>query len=236
VAGVGAASLPSVLALAALLLAPAMFRPASRPWAMAFLGTLALGLALPALPLLWPGERPIGHPWNWSGQLLALAGIGAVAGLLVRRGLMSWPEMGFTAAQREGSLWPALAVTGVALSLNHLAMGFSGFRLDGVPLETWAYQATLPGLVEESLFRGLLLALADRAFVARRTVFGAPLGWGGAVVSVLFVALHGWRVGVLLGVLPAALLYLWLRARSGSLVLPIAAHNLWNLSVHAAHL
>jgi membrane protease YdiL (CAAX protease family) len=41
--------------------------------------------------------------------------------------------------------------------------------------------------------------------------------------------------GLLAGVLPAALLYLWLRARSGSLVLPILVHNLWNLSVYAAH-
>jgi membrane protease YdiL (CAAX protease family) len=231
-----AASLPSVLGLAALLLAPAWFRPAPRPWAMAFLGALALCLVLPALPLLWAGERPVGRQWNWSGQLLALAGIGAVAGLLVRRGLMRWPEMGFTWVQREASLAPALGVTVAALSLNHLAMSVSSFRLDGVSLDTWVYQATLPGLVEESLFRGLLLALADRAFAARRRVFGAPVGWGGVVVTLLFVALHGPRAGLLLGVLPAALLYLWLRARTGSLLLPIVAHNLWNLSVHAAHL
>jgi membrane protease YdiL (CAAX protease family) len=37
-------------------------------------------------------------------------------------------------------------------------------------------------------------------------------------------------------VLPAALLYLWLRARTGSLALPILVHNLWNLSVYIAHL
>jgi len=233
---VGTTSLPFVLGLAALLLSPGLFVPASRPWAMAFLGSLALCLALPALPLMWSGEPLRAGQWNWSGQLLALAGIGAVAGLLVCRGLMCWPEMGFTWAQREASLWPALGCTAVALALNHLAMSSSHFRLEGVTLETWAYQATLPGLVEESLFRGLLLALADRAFSARVSVFGAPLGWGAVVVTLLFVALHGLRGGILLGVLPAALLYLWLRARTGSLVLPVAAHNLWNLSVHAAHL
>ena len=43
-------------------------------------------------------------------------------------------------------------------------------------------------------------------------------------------------LALLLGVLPAALLFLWLRQRTGSLVMPIAVHNLWNLSVHAAHL
>jgi uncharacterized protein len=90
--------------------------------------------------------------------------------------------------------------------------------------------------VEESLFRGVLLALLDRAFVGRRSVFGAPIGWGGVVVTLVFLALHGFSVGTLLGVLPAALLYLWLRARTGSLVLPIVVHNLWNLSVYIAHL
>jgi membrane protease YdiL (CAAX protease family) len=39
-----------------------------------------------------------------------------------------------------------------------------------------------------------------------------------------------------LGVLPAALLYLWLRLHTGSLVAPVLVHNLWNLSVYVAHL
>lgn len=230
-----ASPLPA-LGLAALLLLPGALRPASRPWVLAFLGTLALGLALPSWPLLWSGERLIGKQWNWSGQLLALAGSCTVAALMVRRGLLSWQAMGFTWAQRDGSLPLSLCVMLAALVLNHLVMSFSSFRLDAVSLETWAYQVTLPGLVEETLFRGVLLALADRAFSARKQLLGIPLGWGALVVTLVFLALHGVRAGTLFGVLPAALLFLWLRVRSGSLLLPIAAHNLWNLSVHAAHL
>lgn len=149
---------------------------------------------------------------------------------------MAWREMGFTWTQRPGSARPALWVAAAALSLNVLVMNLSSFRLAGVPLETWLYQATLPGLVEESLFRGVLLALLDRAFVGRKCVFGAPIGWGGVVVTLVFLALHGLSLGTLLGVLPAALLYLWLRVRTRSLVLPIVVHNLWNLSVYIAHL
>jgi membrane protease YdiL (CAAX protease family) len=144
--------------------------------------------------------------------------------------------MGFTWHQRPDSMRAALAVAVAALSLHLLAMSGSRVRLEGVSLETWLYQATLPGLVEEVLFRGVLLALLDRAFVVRRVVLGASIGWGGVVVTVVFVALHGLDVAVLFGVLPAALLYLWLRARTGSLVLPVIVHNLWNLSVYAAHL
>ena len=90
--------------------------------------------------------------------------------------------------------------------------------------------------MEECAFRGVLLAMLDRAFVGRWRVLGVSVGWGGAVVTLLFVALHGFSAGTLLSVLPAALLYLWLRLRTDSLVWPVLFHNLWNLSIYVAHL
>lgn len=232
----GGASLLLTLALATLLMLPGFFKPAARAWVVASLATLTLFLGLQVLPTLLPGERVIGDHWNWSGQLLGLAGVLWIASLFARRGVLPWREMGFTWAQRRGSVRPALWVSAAALSLNVLVMNLSSFRLSRVPLETWVYQATLPGLVEEALFRGVLLALLDRAFSARRAFAGAPIGWAGVVVTLVFLALHGATVGTWLGVTPAALLYLWLRARTGSLVAPIVVHNLWNLSVYAAHL
>jgi uncharacterized protein len=233
---VGPGSAQFALAVGALLVAPALWRPAPRPWAVAFLATLALCLWLPALPAAWPGERQLGARWNWSGQLLALLAMLGMAALLVKRAGLSWREMGFTWTQQRGSLGPALGISGGVLVMHFVWMSFSPLRLSGVTPETWLYQASMPGLVEEPLFRGVLLALLDRAFVARRQVFGASFGWGAAVVTLVFLALHGVRIGHLTGVLPAALLFLWLRQRTGSLVLPIVVHNLWNLTVHAAHL
>lgn len=224
------------LALATLLVLPGFFKPDLRAWLIVFVATLALFVCLLALPALLPGERRVGERGNWSGPLIALAGVLWIAALLARRGVLSWREMGFTWTQRPGSIRPALWVAAVALSLNVLAMKLSNFRLPAVPLETWIHQATLPGLVEEAVFRGVLLALLDRAFNARRQVFGAPVGWGGGVVTLVFLVLHGVTLGTLIGVLPAALLYLWLRARTGSLVVPVVVHNLWNLSVYLAHL
>ena len=104
----------------------------------------------------------------------------------------------------------------------------------GFIVETWLYQATLPGLFEEVLFRGLALALADRAFPRRWNIAGSPIGFGGVVVSVAFVALHAHSAQAVVSVLPAALLYLWLRARTGSLMLPVAVHTGWNLLVLVA--
>ena len=207
----------------------------ARHWLIAFAATLALFLGLRELPTLL-GASALGEYWNWSGQFLGLGGALWVARMLARRAGVPWREMGFTGAQRVGSLRPALWVSAIALSLNLMLASQSRFRLTTVPWETWVYQATLPGAVEEAVFRGLQLAQHDRAFTARRALFGAPIGWGGVAVTLVFVSLHGLHVGTLLGVLPAALLYLWLRARTGSLVLPIIVHNLWNLSVYAAHL
>jgi len=224
------------LALALLLVLPGLLKTASRGWVIAFMAGLVLFLGLRALPTLLPGERAIGDHWNWSGQLLAFAGVLWIAWLLARRVGLSWREMGFAWVQRPGSIGPATWVSAAALSLNVLAMNLSSFRLGHVPLETWVYQATLPGLVEEAVFRGVLLGLLDRAFVARKDRFGASVGWGGVVVTLVFLALHGVTAGTLLGVLPASLLYLWLRVRTGSLVAPIVVHNLWNLSVYVAHL
>jgi len=83
--------------------------------------------------------------------------------------------------------------------------------------------------------RGALLALADRASPPRWYLWGAPVGLGGLVITASFIALHGLRPGLLLGVAPAAMLYLWLRARTGSLAPPILAHVLWNGSVILLH-
>lgn len=224
------------LAVAAALLAPAFADRRRRAYAIAFVAALALYFGLTALPASLPGERLIGNRWNWAGGLLAAAGMLALGAALVRRAGFAWREFGLTWSQRPGSLRAAALVIVPVLALNYVAMTLSRFRLPGVPLETWLYQATLPGLAEEIAFRGVLLALADRAFAGRRTIGGAPLGWGGAVVTASFVAAHHLSLGALSGVLPAALLYLWLRARTGSLVLPVAVHNARNLSVYAAHL
>lgn len=227
------------LAITALLWLPARRDAERRGWALAALATLALFLALRALPQFTPGERWLGDLWDWAGPLLGLAGVLAVAALLVRRGLLDWADAGLTLAQAPGSLRPALGLALATLAINYAGMRLSSFRLPGVPLETWLYQASVPGLVEETLFRGVLLAMADRAVGprhARWDVMGARIGWGGLAVTFAFLTLHGVSLGTLLGVLPAAFLYLWLRVRTGSLLLPIVVHNLWNLSVYAAHL
>jgi membrane protease YdiL (CAAX protease family) len=228
--GDGTRELPwPTMVLATLLVAPALARPAARMWAIVFVAALALWLGLWTLPALWPGPRWLGERWNWSGSLLALGGTLWVGTILVRRGGLTWREMGFTWAQRPDSILPALGVACAALLMQVLLTISSRYAPAPVSPETWAYQTTLPGLVEEAIFRGVLLAVLDRAFLARSLVFGASLGWGGVVVTLAFVLLHRLTASSLLAVFPPAVLYLWLRARTGSLALPVLVHNSWNV-------
>ncbi len=227
----GAAAL--ALAAAIALLWAAWPERQRRAWALAAIAGAALYLALRDAPVLFPGGRSLGVYWNWSGHLVALAGMLVFAVALMRRAGLAARAFGFV---KPAALGQAIAVVVAALALNFALNAVTGSRLDHVPLETWLFLALMPGLVEEVAFRGVLLAAADRAAPATRLVFGVPLGFGALALTLAFVALHGLGIGTFVSVLPAALLYLWLRLKTGSVLVPIVAHNLWNLTVLAAHL
>ncbi|MGZ9060182.1 MAG: hypothetical protein ACXW14_13175 [Burkholderiaceae bacterium] len=124
------------MVLATLLVVPALARPAARMWAIVFVAALALWLGLWTLPALWPGQRWLGERWNWSGSLLALSGTLWVGTILVRRGGLTWHEMGFTWAQQPDSILPALGVASAALLMQGLLTISSGYAPGPVSPET----------------------------------------------------------------------------------------------------
>jgi membrane protease YdiL (CAAX protease family) len=229
VSGAGALA---VVAAAALLLA-AWRDPQRRAWALVAIAGGVFYFALRGLPQLAVAEHAPGEEWNWSGHLLALAGMLVLAALLARRTGLSPGELGFA---RPSNLGMAIRVCAAALAVSYPLHVFTAGRIEPIPMATWLFVATMPGLAEEVAFRGVLLAAAERAAPASRRVAGVRVSLGAALLTVAFVGLHGFGVGMLVSVLPGALLYLWLRLRTGSLLVPIVAHNLWNLTVLAAHL
>jgi membrane protease YdiL (CAAX protease family) len=179
-----------------------------------------------AAMLLEPALRP------WSAAIAAAA-VWLVMQPLLAFGRVSYAELGLR-PPRPGSLRPAALVTLLALIANAVVVVLRGAPAVGIT--TVLVSASLVAAVmEELVMRGALLALADRASPPRWNLWGAPVGLGGLVITASFIALHGLRPGLLLGVAPAAMLYLWLRARTGSLALPILAHLLWNGSVLMLH-
>ncbi len=180
----------------------------------------------------WIPDIP-GH-YNWTGKVLELLVCLITIALLIRVGGWDRRELGLTSAFNPGTgsdvlrlLVPILVVETVALY----------FLIPGQAptFEDHLFQLTAPGLTEELAFRGILMALLDRAFVGRRLVLGASLGWSAIVSSIMFGLWHGLDVnahfhvslelGPMLIPLLGGFVLAWCRARSGNLLLPFFAHS-----------
>ena len=216
------------VALAVLVGAGFAARAEGKTWARRAVALLALYLVALALAgwLLPPA-------WAAWGSALAAFAVLLTAQPFIALGVLQPAEIGLT-APRPGTMRVVVIAIGLALLLNVVVMivrGAAPVRLTGAAVAAVLVAAVL----EELVFRGVLLALLDRALPQLWRIAGAYIGWGGVALTMAFVALHGLRPGLLAGVLPAALLYLWLRERTGSLLAPIAAHLAWNLSVLLVH-
>ena len=196
----------------------------------------ALALNLVYQALLTRGFWMIPDPfpqadWNWAGKLAAIAGTLIVMALPA----FGWKRCGMTLDQ--GPRWGGALVMFAALAGLFFWLALSS--ADGKPdsLETIAFQWTMPGLDEELFYRGTLLLALNEAFRGRISIAGAPIGYGGVLTSLLFGITHAlsYKAGAVdldlmtfaMTGLPAFLL-LWLRERTGSLLLPVIAHNIAN--------
>ena len=173
----------------------------------------------------------IGGDWNWQGKMLALVITLAVAALPA----FGWTRSGLTLTHAQGSwraAWPVAALyCGFFLAI---ALSFPGGPASA---EEIAFQLTMPGLAEEFFYRGTLLLALDRAFQARKLLLGVEWGWGAILSCWLFGMDHafGFAAGefsfdpaiMALTAIPS-LLAVWLRLRTGSLLLPVLLHNFGN--------
>lgn len=219
-----------LLALAtAPFVAAALWASPERRWAWAalFLGLLALDDLAVSVAHAVPALR-IGAEWNWTGKLVCTGWALAFVAL----GPLSRGEAGVTLRQRPGSVRPALVAT---LAVAAVSFGI-GAAFGGGPFgaETLAFQLTMPGVAEELVYRGVLLAVLHRAVPSAT---GAAR-WGPVVVtSVAFGLWHGLGVdggAVSFDALSASfpfaggLAFGWLRERTGSVLFPTLAHNTGN--------
>jgi len=169
---------------------------------------------------------------NWQGKLLALLFTLAVAsheGFGLR-------NCGITLAQTERG---RPLTYGVAITL---LVGIALWAATGDKsqwsAENALFQMTMPGLEEETFYRGVLLFALSKAFPESIRGLGVSVGWGAVLVAIMFGFGHGfyfsggalvmdWWLAVNTGITGAFLL--WLRLRTGSIVLPVVVHNTGNL-------
>jgi hypothetical protein len=173
----------------------------------------------------------IGGAWNWQGKLMALAVTIAVAALPA----FGCRRVGLTMAHAPGSLRAAapvaLAYCGFFVAIAML------FPAGQASAEDIAFQLTMPGLEEELFYRGTLLFALDQAFRGRKRLLGVDWGWGAVLSCLLFGMAHAFGysdgsfsfdpITMALTAMPS-FIAVWLRLRTGSLVIPIVLHNFGN--------
>jgi len=115
------------------------------------------------------------------------------------------------------------------------------FPKDGeFDLETFAFQATMPGLTEELLFRGIYLWIFDKVFLPKWNFKGVQFGWGFIIVTLLFGMAHGIVltadyqlkfdiITIIYLTLISSLSLGILRKFSGNLIYSILGHNVINV-------
>lgn len=223
-----------VIAVPFVLLARPRWAAETRKALLQFAAVLAVYQMLVVLPRIVPALWIAGLTYNWSGKLLSF-GFGLSCIYLFR--VCRPTEAGWTLRQTPGSLRPTLLLLAVVVFLETPMLWFV-IGAEQVSIEDHLFQLTLPGLDEELMFRGVLLVLLERALPPKHTLAGARFGWAALTTAVLFGAVHtvqvqrDWSIQFywFAGALPAAgaLIFIWMRTRTGSLVIPIILHNLMN--------
>jgi hypothetical protein len=128
----------------------------------------------------------------------------------------------------------------VVLAVVKLAfdLAYSAHKYDFRP-ETLLFQATLPGIAEELVYRGILLTILNKIFPPRWILFKAKYGWGAILTSLLFGLVHGFYVDaawsvhfITITIIRVAIDGFFLalvKERTRSIVPPIIIHNVLNL-------
>lgn len=176
-----------------------------------------------------------GAEYNWTGKVAAIV----TTAILLAIALKALPSLtaqdfGLTLEQREGSLRPSVIACAAMVGFVVLLQSLGG---DGAApsAETLAYQAIIPGIDEELMFRGALLGFLAAAFAP----FEKRMIWAAIATTLIFTMSHSfvWTPGgatfdpvafVYVAVLGGLLVFI--RLRTGSVVLPILAHNLTNVA------
>lgn len=204
------------------------FAPA---WLLAAAGLVVVNDALLTrfhglLPDMVPGAD-----WNWQGKGLALA----VTLGLAATPWFGWQRSGLTLRQAPGSVRACLPIAAVyCLFFTGLAVAFPG---EAASAETLAFQLTMPSFEEEPFYRGILLLALGEAFKGRRRWLGVEWHWGALLSCLLFGLAHAFSyadggydfdaITMALTAVPSGLA-VWIRLRTGSLLLPVLLHSAGN--------
>jgi len=221
------------VAAASMMMASVIFRSLQPKYLVAAIAIVAIDFSLTLFAPVWinPYTRQFDLHWNWTGK-----GASVIFSFLL---LLLSPRLrdasGLTIRQSAGSLdWSiglsvAAALAAVIYAWYQPATSFNS--------ETLLFQALMPTLSEELVYRGTLLAVLAMAWPQSQRVATLSINVPAVVITLIFALGHGvsWNNGLHVstfsmlwtGIVGAMLMYI--RLRSGSLLFPMVAHSLFNL-------
>ena len=190
-------------------------------------------LALYVTPTIIPTPFNFANlQWNWFGKIAGFITTLVVYFFLSKdqrreSGLFTYPQL------KE---WKSILVVIFGLLIFCCTVAYYGRDGKPVTLETVLFQATMPGLDEEALFRGTLLAILITAFKKPYHILGINLGWGSLPIVLFFGIAHGLfshsitdsLITILTTGITGACL-LWLKEKTSSIWIPVLVHNLFNI-------
>ncbi len=193
---------------------------------LVFLNDALLTNAYGLIPKVFPDSE-----WNWQGKVLALACTLIIASLPG----FGWRRSGLTFKQAEGSLRSCIPL-GIAYCSFFVAIALA-FPNDGASTETIVFQLTMPSFEEEPFYRGIVLFALYETYAGRVRKFGVEWGWGAILSCLLFGLAHAFSYSdgifafdpIYLGLTAIpSFLAVWIRLRTGSLLLPVILHSAGN--------
>lgn len=217
--------------LVALVLSGRARSPRSVLLCLAAVGAVVVNLVAMALGAGLGNLTP-GLDMNWAGKVIAIVLTLGMYFLLpqplrAETGILSWPRP---------SRWQPTVAVSVGLLAIFWTVAYA-FR-DGAPVtaEVILFQASLPGLDEEMMYRGVLLALLVGALGKPFSVAGVRVGWGALPIIAFFGLAHGLTQDVsaeaVAAILAATVMgagLLWLKEQTSSIWVAVVVHNLANV-------
>ena len=193
-------------------------------------------VCLLSLPGWIPALRIIEGEWNWSGKIYGITG--SILFLMLFR-----KELGdhnfITLSQRKTSLKPKLIIT-IIVFMVAVVLAVISIQKSGDRFEYYLFQFTMPGVDEELAFRGIMLGLLSNALRSKIYVKTTSLGNPALLItSILFGLGHSFQIDPdwcfhqnwveFISTFATGLLLGWLTLRSGSILMAILIHDLFNV-------
>lgn len=187
------------------------------------------------LPNFIPALRIIESSWNWSGKAYAIVGSLLFYGVFRK----AFGCHNYITFKQNNHIVKRLLLLAVIIFVVTICLAFFSNGNSTERVEYFLFQFTMPGLDEELAFRGIMLGLLSNALRPKVKLgsvqLGNPAVW---ITSILFGLVHSFGIDhnwnfhqnwfEFLNAFTIGLLLGWMTIKSGSIVMAIFAHNLFN--------